>query len=105
MITSPIWKDVFYAVDADSVIYDIQLDGETIFHGKAVKYPVADFVEINVNKVCSNYLDSDITPLLDMLPTTNMKIPNPEAMRTFNLYVDGVNVEDYTFWQDYSYEE
>lgn len=105
MVTNPIWKDTYYTTTADTAVYRIELNGQNIYSGKAVKYPNADDLDININRICNNYLSSDIAPLLEMMPATDYRILNIDAVRTFNLYVDDVNVEDYTFRLDYSYED
>lgn len=99
----PIWKDVNYTTTASSVVYRIQLDGNVIYSGKAVKYPGAQYLKINVNKVCRNYLSSDIDNLLDELPGNITRQYHYNEQRTFKLYVNDVNVQDYMFYQDYSY--
>ena len=103
LYTNPIWKDTYYTSSAASARYRILMDGETIFSGKAVKYPDADNLEINLNKVCRNYLETDILSLVTSLPTNNSTIQNPDAQKTFNLYVGDTNVADYRFYQDWSY--
>lgn len=103
MTYSPIWRDTYYTSTASSVVYRIELDGETIYSGKAVRYPSAQNLKINVNKVCSNYLSSDIDTLLTTMPSTATVQTHPYEQRTFKLYVEDVNVQDYMFYQDYSY--
>lgn len=103
LYTNPIWKDTYYTSSAASARYRIVMDGETIFSGKAVKYPDADNLEINLNKVCRNYLGTDILPLVTSLPTSSSVVTNFDAQKTFNLYVGDANVADYRFYQDWSY--
>ena len=100
---APIWKDTYYTSSASSANYYIMLDGGKIFSGKAVKYPDADNLQININKICRNYLDCDIAELLNSMPTSNTNLDHLKAQRTFSLYVGGTNVRDYRFYQDYSY--
>lgn len=102
-ITNPVWKDTFYTTSAASASYHITLDGRTIFSGKAVKYPDAQTLQINLNKVCRNYLESDIAELLEDMPSSNTTLTHPASQLTFKLYVSGSNVNDYRFYQDYSY--
>ena len=103
LYTNPIWKDTYYTSSAASARYRILMDGETVFSGKAVKYPDADSLEINLNKVCRNYLETDILSLVTSLPTSNTTLQHQDAQKTFNLYVGDVNVADYRFYQDWSY--
>lgn len=102
-ITAPIWKDTYYTTTADTVNYSIGLDGETIFTGKGVKYPGADDMQLNINKICRNYLECDIAGLLETMPSSNTNLDHPNAQRTFNFYTGSTKVNDYVFYQDYSY--
>lgn len=102
-ITAPIWKDTYYTTTAASVNYSIRLDGETIFTGKGVKYPGADDMQLNINKICRNYLECDIAGLLETMPSSNTNQDHPNAQRTFNFYTGSTKVNDYVFYQDYSY--
>lgn len=103
LITQPVWRDTYHTTTATSVNYRIMLDGETIFSGRAVRYPDAEDLRININKVCSYYLNSDITTLLETLPVTETEENHPLSQRTFNLVVDGSAAGDYRFYDDWSY--
>lgn len=104
-ITAPIWKDTYYTTTADTVNYSIRLEGETIFTGKGVKYPGADDMQLNINKICRNYLECDIAGLLETMPSSNTNLDHPNAQRTFNFYTGSTKVNDYVFYQDYSYTD
>lgn len=103
LYTQPVFQDTYHTTTATSVTYRIMLDGETIFSGRAVRYPDAEDLRININKVCSYYLSSDITALLETLPVTPTEEVHPLSQRTFNLIVDGSAVGDYRFYDDWSY--
>lgn len=103
-LTGPIWKDTYYTTSASTANYYIELDGGKIFSGRAYRYPDADNLEINVNKICRNYLSCDIAELFTVTPMP-AQVNHPNARRTFQLYVDNVNVQDYEFYQDYSYTD
>lgn len=108
LTTSPIWKNTYYNTTADTANYRILLDGAPIFAGKAFKYPNAERLEINIDKICRNYLESDITTLLgNFNPATTqlLREDHYQTQRTFNLYVGSTNVADYRFYQDYSYTQ
>ena len=105
LTTAPIWKDTYYTSSAASANYTIKLNGDTIFSGKAVRYPNAEDLKININKVCRNYLDSDIATLLNSMPSSNTSLDQPNAQKIFQLYVGSANVRDYRFYQDYSYTD
>lgn len=101
--SAPVWQDTYYTTSASPTTYRITLDGRTIFSGKAVKYPGADTLQINVNRICQNYLESDIAEILSLMPQDDWYTLHPEAQRVFNFYVDDTLVEEYIFYQDYSY--
>lgn len=105
LYTNPIYKDTYYTTTASTANYTIQLDGDTIFSGKAYKYPNNNNLNINVNKICRNYLESDIAELLEAEPGTIVMLTHFNAQRTFKLYVSGSNVADYRFYNDYSYTD
>lgn len=104
MVTAPIFKDTYYRSEVDIANYKIMLEGATIFNGKAYKYPGREYMDINVNKICSNYLTSDIEEFLTTPTTTSSTITHYNAQRVFNFYLNNTNVEDYRFYLDYSYD-
>lgn len=103
LTTSAIWKNTYFTTTASSTTFTIELEGQTVFSGKAVKYPGAETLEINVDKVCRNYLESDISALLSGMPSTNTTIDHPNAQRTFKFYTGTTNAMDYRFYNDWSY--
>lgn len=102
MVKGPIWKDTYYTTTADTLAYYIKLDGGIIYSGRAVKMPDADDLTININKVCRNYLSSEIEELLE---TSSASTVNYEACRTFTLTDSaGTTLEQYMFLYDYDYD-
>ena len=104
LITQAAWKNTYYTASSSAATYYITVDGERIFAGKAVRYPGASTLQINLDKICRNYLESDITSLLESMPTSSTQLTQPNAQRTFKLYVGSTNVNDYRFYNDYSYD-
>lgn len=102
-IIAPIWEDTYYTTTSSPTIYRLALDGRTVFSGKAIKYPGAETLEINVNRICQNYLESDIAELLELMPRTPSGINQSKTQRTFDFYVDDTLINQYVFYQDYSY--
>lgn len=95
MIYRPIWKDTFYEVNAERLIYTIRTDGIIIYSGKAYSMPSEGSIRINVNKICQNYLDSDIQALLE---GNNESMTMDNAVKTFTLNDENGNVlETYMF--------
>lgn len=102
MVTSEIWKDVYYTASTSSLTYYIKADtttGETIFNGKAYAMPDSNVVKVNVSKNCADFLNNELTSLSDSAYTNTL------AARYFYLY-DSSNtlLETYNFSYDWSYE-
>lgn len=102
MITSSIWKDVYYTAATSSLTYYIKVDsttGNTIFNGKAYAMPNSASVKVNISRNCADYLSNELSSL------TNGTYVNPLAARYFYLY-DSSNtlLETYLFSYDWSFE-
>ena len=104
MVTKSIWEDVYFTTDVDTFFFHIDCDGETIFNGKAVKFPDADTIEINVSRICQNYLSSHLAT--SGMTFSRGHTADTEAFRTFELYDDEGDTlaETYRFLNDWSYE-
>ena len=101
MINRSIWCDTYYTTSSNTLSYIIELDGAIIYAGKAVKMPSAEDIKININKVCRNFLYSDISELLS---TSAASIENINACRDFVLKDESGNtLEEYRFLFDYDY--
>ena len=107
MVASSIWADTFFTTSASPFSYTINIaGGETIFAGRAVRYPNADEVRININKVCENYLHQDFEGFFS--GTTSQGVTTwyaPYAMRDFTLKdASGNTLETYRFLDDWDYD-
>lgn len=104
MVTSPIWKDIEYVSSASVLNYSIDVDGETIFIGKAYRKPRASTLSININRICQNYLSNELNE--GFVSVGNMEqYTNPNAARTFYLRDgNGNTLETYQLNYDWSYE-
>lgn len=100
---SSIFRDTYYTTTANSLTYRIELDGDIIYYGRAIKFPGADILKININKVCRDYLSSNINLILGGASAQT----NENALRTFNLIdvTTGNILEQYTFLYDWNYVE
>lgn len=103
MVYSPIYKNTYYSLTTGVAYYKIMLDGEQIYSGRAVKYPDADYLQINLDKVCRNYLSSDIDDLLNELPVNITRQYHYNAQRQFDLMTGNSLAESYIFYNDWSY--
>lgn len=102
-ISNSIWRDTFYSTSASPFVYTIKDGEEVLFAGKAYKYPNTGEVEININKICENYLRQSFDGfLIDGLSYW----PVPDALKEFDLCNEtGGTINTYRFlncW-DYGY--
>lgn len=100
MIISPIWRDTYFEYDGATLTYTIEMeDGTVIFSGKAYRYPDANMLRINMNKICQDYLSVDI----DFDQTA--RLSHPDFCHDFILKDEGGRtLETYRFYYDWSYE-
>lgn len=103
MIISPIYKDTYYRTTDRTLVYTINVDGQQIFSGKAYKMPNAEYLTININKICQNYLHNEIRNLLE--DNSLLSYENADALRTFELCnSEGTVLESYQFLYCWDYE-
>ena len=106
MIYAPIWKDTFFTATTASVNYKItDANGNVLFLGKAVKFPGAATLEINVNQICKNYMNNDLPDFRGV--STSTSYTNSNACKVFNLYTGDsqTTAQSYTFLWDWSYTD
>lgn len=103
-VIAPIYRDTVYIYTGASLDYSITLNGETIFNGRAFAAPGEDYIYININRICENYLsNNEIEPLLD---GTEQSVTAPMAFREFLLLnQSGETLETYYFLYDYDYDD
>lgn len=99
-MNAPIWKDVYYTASTESIDYTIRTGGQTVFNGRAVKFPGASNIEVNVSLICRNFMNNDLPDFLSVHSATSFT--NSNACKTFTLE-STVGSADYTFLWDWSY--
>lgn len=84
----PIWIDKTYTFTGSSAYTYVIGDASNniLFSGKAYAFPGTTTAEINVNKICENYLENDLTILSSSASTGITTQTN--AAQTFKLYRD-----------------
>lgn len=98
-----ITNDTGYTFTVDKLDYTIVQSGETLFSGKAYKFPGTDSGTVTVNKVCQNYLYADI-PDLSTISGTTTYVHNGMT-GTFSLVNDsGTTIGTYEFINDWNYD-
>lgn len=99
MVKAPIWKDTYYTASTSTLQYTIEVDGRTVFSGKAYRMPSEDTIKININKICQDYLWQDI----DLGSSSTQT--NSFACRDFVLKNGaGTTLETYKFLYDWDYD-
>ena len=103
------WEDVVYSTSATNSPFGYYIaindagEEQVIFNGKAYAKPLAEFIDININEICKNYLSNTLSDAF-VLGTSSVN-DCYSAIRTFNLYNDdGSLLEQYTFLDDWSYD-
>ena len=103
MIYKPIWADTVYTASTTGLSYYIQVDGETIFNGRAFARPNETVLSININKIVQNYLTNELP---DFRSYSAITFEAEQACRVFYLYnTNGTLLETYTFLYDWSYTD
>lgn len=101
MITAPIYKDTFYTSTSNSLHYRLYDGNIMIYEGRAVKMPGNDTLQLNINKICKDYLSSDI----DLIVTGGTAETHIDALKTFTLQSDlGATLETYKFLFCWDYD-
>lgn len=104
MKISPIWKDVYYTTGKSTLNYRIETsDGEIVYSGRAYKYPDAQLLSININKICQNYLSQSISDIIEGKVIT---MDSTDAVVNFNLINTDTDtvIQTYQFIYDWSYD-
>lgn len=96
-----IWSDTFYEkyIIEDYLDFRIELDDAIIYRGRAYRYPDRDGIKININKICQNYLNSDISQIVEeeVEGYGHEDIPIDNCIKEFKLY-EGDNQEPSQTW-------
>lgn len=105
----PIFQDttVLYNFNNSSnyIIYNITTDGSIIYSGKAYKLPDAEYIEFNVNKICYNYLNSDLPNGFSYSGNVNNLYQLKDYYKTFVITDNNNNtINSYNFYNSYSYD-
>ena len=101
MVTGPIYKDTFYTTSNSSLNYRLYDGNSQIYEGRAIKMPGETSLQLNINKICKDYLSSDI----DQIITGATSQSHPNALKTFTLTnTGGTTLESYKFLFCWDYD-
>ena len=97
----PIWANKVVRIETqeNSVNYKINHKNETIYGGKAYVMPNTEYVEIDISKICSSYLNSTLEDSIDAPQNFNAQ----NGVGLFSLYVNEELHSTYLFYNSYSY--
>lgn len=119
-VNTSIWKDTNYAVSSANSPYEYSIDLKTgrqitvngttqdevitVFNGKAYVRPGDDYIQININHIAQDYLDTDLIDLRGI--SSNTSYISANAYRQFYLKnSSGSTVQTFNFLNDWSYED
>lgn len=102
---NPVWIDRIYTFTGSAATYTIRnANQDILFSGKAYAYPSTNTCTINLNHVCENYLENDLSILkqASMTGTTT----HTDAAKTFYVYdVNEEEVDSYKCYWNYNQRE
>lgn len=100
--TFPIWADKIIRIETElnSVSYYIKHNNNTIYGGKAYVMPNTNYVEIDISKICSSYIDSSMESAFNAPQDFNMQ----NGIGLFSLYINDELHSSYLFYNSYSYK-
>lgn len=97
---SPIWRDTIFTKNIlnDTFEYHLDVDGQTVYAGKAYKYPDNDYIEFFLNNVVEDYLGNSLE-FKDGLQVMN------NYVKEITLLSDDGTDETFNFFNDWSYKD
>ena len=102
MVISQIWKDVSYTSSTTPLKYTISIGDSEIFNGIAYARPGSEYVIFNINKICQNWVSSNLPDIRTYTGTYT----HENAYKTFLLKdASGNTLETYKFLYDWSYDD
>lgn len=100
----PIYKDTIFEYTGNTLEYSIDMNGLTIFQGKAYIAPGDDSIKININRICENYLNNDAVDEILVNRIFGSQTAY-DAFKTFTIKdSSGNTLETYDFLYYYDYE-
>lgn len=98
----PIWADKFVRIETslNYVSYNIKHNNNIIYGGKAYIIPNTNYVEIDISKICSSYIDSSMESAFNAPQDFNTQ----NGIGLFSLYVNDELYSSYLFYNSYSYK-
>ncbi len=106
MIYSPIWKDITFKSNADTLDYVIADEsGNTVHNGYTMRMPDQTGITINVNNIVEEYVTPDFDT--DIRGAFDDVVKNSEASKNYQIrQLPGTELlETYNFIYDWSYED
>lgn len=98
----PIWADKIVRIETplNNVSYYIKHNNNIIYGGKAYVMPNTNYVEIDISKICSSYIDSSMENNFNAPQEFNKQ----NGVGIFGLYVNDELHSSYLYYNSYSYK-
>lgn len=101
MVSNPIWKDTYYETTKNTLDFQIKVDGDVVYQGKAVRPNAGTPIRLRVNDICRDFL----SPYIEWDGKAGTYAA-PNAVKDFTLMDgEGTDLETYRFHWDYSYDD
>lgn len=96
-VNKPIWETTHCVCNGtDYTDFEVYLEGNTVFSGRAFKYPGEETIKIELNDICRNFLENEFSW------SAGYQTPSKWS-RIFPVYVAGTLAGNYCFYKDWSY--
>ena len=100
---APIWRDIVYTANTDSLNFEIKTDDEqTIYQGRSVRRPDGSNISINLTRIAQDYL---FMRFPDLRNSGGIQL-DTDAAKTFRLYNSDTDslIMAASYINDYSYD-
>lgn len=95
----PIWKDAWISLGTgDSATFDLVVDGNIIYTGKAQRKPDSEQIRIRINDIVADYLGNELPARGEGVFTET------PYLCQVSVQVNGTEVDNITFGNDWSYD-
>lgn len=97
----PIWRDLEIQTEKEVLNYSITKSGELIYTGRSIILPDADINNINLNRLCADYIGQKLP---NGIAEGNYELENYANEFIVTDLDDDTIIEKYTFRDDWSYK-
>lgn len=95
----PVNKDIYYSTTGTDYRFRIVVDDVIVYEGKAYAKPNTENIEINVSRICRNYLKNE----LSVIEEENIEYTHPEALKHFVLMGYDKTTDEWGVAEEYDF--